>query len=165
MNLRWYVSGVLLAAAVGWLAAVCHLAGWSPVGLVSLSVGVGLGLGAAKLAAMFGVASRKRLIAGAILFALVAIFAEHAWLYQDFRRQWRETRDANPKVALFRPESPWSPAEYVRHEATGPRVALWCVDAVFIVGGTVGTLMLRRRTGAGGTNPDRFVVADDANSN
>jgi len=163
VTLRWYVFGILLAAAVGYLAAVCHLAGLAPVGLVSLAVGVGLGLGAAQLASMFHIACRKRLLSGALLFALIAIFAEHAWLYQDFRRQWREARDVNPRVAMFRPESPWSPAEYLHHEATGPRITLWCIDAMLIAAGSIGVVMLRRTTSDCDVDRHKLVAADDAN--
>ncbi|MGD9635539.1 MAG: hypothetical protein AB7I57_07175 [Pirellulales bacterium] len=149
---------------MGWLAAQCHLAGRAPVGILSLAVGIALGWGAATLAAWVGVVCRKWLVTGAVLFALVAIFTEHAWLYRDFRRQWHEAR-LNPQVAMFRPEEPWSPAEYMRHEASGPRIALWGVDAVLIAAGTLGVVLLRRPAIHGDADKNRFVVADDANSN
>jgi hypothetical protein len=165
VTFRWYVCGLALAAAVGWLAARCHLAGWAPVGILSLAVGIVLGLSVAKLAGVFGVSGRRRLVIGACLIGLAAIFAEHAWLYRDFRRQWREVREANPQVAIFRPETPWTPSEYLRFEATGPRVALWCVDAVLVLGGAIGAVMMRRPTSSSALAPSEFVVADDANPN
>lgn len=159
MTLRWYLSGTALAAAVGGLAAVCHLAGWAPVGILPLAVGVALGWGVTILADRFEVGCPKRLVAGATIFALVAIFSEHAWIYHDFRRQWHEAR-VDPQVALFRPEEPWSPAEYLRHEATGGRIALWGLDAALIGAGTLGLVLARRKLSG---NPCNAVVADDAN--
>jgi hypothetical protein len=155
---RWYLGGVAVAAAVGWLAAWCHASGWAPVGLLSLAAGVGLGLALWRLAAMLDVRGRNQLIAGTLLFALVTIFAEHAWLYRDFRRQWHEARTENPRVALFRPAEPWSPTEYFRHEVTAPRAVLWCVDAALIVTSALGTVLVRGRS-----STKKFVVVDDAN--
>jgi hypothetical protein len=155
MMIRWYLSGIAAGAVVGWAAAKCHLSGWAPVGLLSLGVGGVLGLVVAKLAERAGVSCRMQLVIGTAIFALVAILAEHAWLYHDFRRQWTDARAREPQVALFRPEEPWSPAEYVLNEWSPGRAALWCVDASLIVAGAV--LVSR------GANTKTFVVADDAN--
>ena len=143
----------MAAAAIGWLAAICHLGGWAPLGLLSLAVGVGLGFCAAKLAASLGVSCPKRLVVGTLFLALVTVFAEHAWLYRDFRRQWQAERDANPQVAMFRPAEPWSPVEYFQREASPTRMALWCLDAALVMTGAVIVVAIKSR---------RFVVADDA---
>ena len=153
----FFLGGVAVGAAVGWAAANCHLGGWAPVGLVSLAVGVVLGLVIAQLAKKSGVSGR-RLVAGTAIFALIAILAEHAWLYRDFRRQWVEARAGDPQVALFRPERPWSPTEYFRREMSPGRAALWCVDAVLVVASALGVVWM-----CGKANPSTFVVADDAN--
>ena len=121
----FYLGGVAAALAIGWAAAKCHVAGWSPVGLVSLGVGILLGLVVSKLAAVTGVVCLKRLVVGTATFALIAVLAEHTWLYQDFRRQWVVARASNPQVAMFRPERPWSPVEYLRHVASPRRVTLY----------------------------------------
>ena len=145
----FYCGGVFAAAAIGWAAAKCHVAGWAPIGLISLVAGILLGLALARLAAVSGIVGTKQLVVGAILLGLVAVFFEHAWLYVDFRRQWREARDADPQVALFRPTTPWSPREYFERELTPRRAALWSVDAAIIVGAAVATVLLQRRGGAG----------------
>jgi hypothetical protein len=155
---RWYLSSAVVAAAVGWLAARIHLSGWTPLGLLSLAVGIGLGFSISKLATATGICCRKRLVVGALLFAAIAVFAEHAWLYRDFRRQWNEARASEPQVAMFRREEPWSPTEYLRHEIAAGRVALWCMDAALIATGTLGTVLVGRSA-----STDRVVVADDAN--
>jgi hypothetical protein len=158
MTIRWYLGGIAAGAAIGSFAAGCHLSGWAPVGLVSLGVGVALGYVLSKLSAASGIGCPRRLAVGALIFALVAVFAEHTWLYHDFRRQWQAARASDPQVALFRPAEPWTPAEYFRHEISSGRVALWCVDAVLIVAGAVGVVLVRR-----GANTKKLVVADDAN--
>jgi len=142
---RWYLSGIAVGAVVGWVAAQCYLGGWAPVGFVSLAVGGCLGLAAGQLAHLAGVLGRRRLVIGTVVLALVAVFAEHAWLYRDFRRQWTEARARDPQVALFRPEAPWSPAEYLRHEWSPGRLAFWCVDATLIVTSAVGVVLARQR--------------------
>jgi hypothetical protein len=155
----FYFGGLVAGVAVGWAAAEFNLSGWAPVGLLSLGVGGMLGLVVAKLADLAGVRCPKRLVVGTVLFALVTVFAEHTWLYRDFRRQWTDARAREPQVALFRPETPWSPAEYVRHEWSPGRLALWCVDATLIVASAVGVAHLRS-----GAHTKAFVVADDANT-
>ena len=153
MTFRWYLGGIVAGAAIGWIAAKCHQSGMAPVGLVSLGVGLALGFVLAKLAASTGITCPKRLAVGAVVFALVAVFVEHTWLYHDFRRQWQDARDNNAQVALFRPAEPWSPAEYFRHEIASGRSTLWWVDAALVVAGAVSVVLLQNR---------RFVVADDA---
>jgi hypothetical protein len=153
MILRWYLGGIIAGATIGWIAAKCHQSGLAPVGLLSLGVGLALGYVLAKLAASTNIFCHKRLAVGAVVFALVTVFAEHTWLYHDFRRQWQDARDTNAQVALFRPAEPWSPAEYFHHEVASGRIALWCVDATLIVASAVGVALFQNR---------RFVVADDA---
>jgi hypothetical protein len=139
--LIWYGAGALAAIVIAWLAALVHAAGHAPIGLVSLAVGVALGAVLAKIAATQRIVGAKRLIVGTILLAILAVIAEHTWLYLDFRRQWREAREKSPQVAVFRPESPWSPREYFAIEATPEHAALWCVDAAIIVATAVGTVV------------------------
>ena len=145
---RWYLAGIAAGAVIGWVAAMCHLGGWAPIGLVSLGVGLALGYVLSKLAAAVSVCCPKRLAVGAVTFALVAVLVEHTWLYHDFRRQWQEARAVEPQVALFRPAEPWSPAEYLEREMSPGRAALWCVDAALIVAAAVGTVLVLRRHAA-----------------
>ncbi len=148
MTIRWYLGGIAAGAAVGWVAAKCHLSGWAPIGLVSLVVGLALGYVLSKLSAATGVFCPQRLVVGTVIFALVAVFAEHTWLYHDFRRQWVEARANEPQVALFRPIEPWTPTEYFRHEMSPGRMTLWCMDAALIVTGAVGVVLVRQRHAA-----------------
>ncbi len=143
--LIWYGGGLIAAIFIAWIAAIIHASGNAPLGLVSLGIGVGLGAAIAGLGAILRIAGGRRLIIGTILLAIVTVLAEHAWLYVDFRRQWHEARLKSPVVAMFRPESPWSPAEYFTHEWTPRQAALWCLDAGFIVAGAVGTVFALRR--------------------
>lgn len=145
MIIRWYLGGLVAAAAIGWAAAKCHSVGWAPVGLISLAAGILLGMVLTKWATKSGFVGGRQLVVGAILLGIAAVFFEHAWLYVDFRRQWREARYADPQVALFRPEAPWSPREYFERELSARRVVLWGVDAAIVVGATVGTVLLQRR--------------------
>ena len=128
MNALWYLGGIAAAAAIGWLAAQLHAHDLAPVILLPLAAGIALGFTLQKLAKAL-VIGRRQAIAGAILFAIVAVLTEHTWLYQDFRRQWQREREANPQVAMFRPAEPVTPAEYFRREASPLRTALWCLDA------------------------------------
>lgn len=142
----WFLLGALAAIGVGGLAAVLNLARFAPAGLLPIFVGVVLGAVLIGLAAITRVQCRKRLLWGAVVLAMMAVLAEHAWLYRDFRRQWHEARSTSPHLAMFRAESPWSPAEYLRHEATAGRVAFWCVDAALVIAFTAGVVSLGRRT-------------------
>jgi hypothetical protein len=155
MTFRWFLAGVAAAIAFGWGAAQCHLHGWAPVGLLPLGVGVGLGSAISRFATRYEVAATRRLVAGAVCFALVSILTEHAWLYHDFRGQWRSERQREPHVALFRPEQPWSPLEYFGREATAGRIVFWTFDAALLTAGTVGMVALNR---------GKSAATDDANN-
>jgi hypothetical protein len=80
-----------------------------------------------------------------MMSALVTTLAEHAWLYLDFRRQWQEVRAKSPEVALFRPEAPWSPAEYFARELSAGRAPLWALDAVLVIAAAVTVVVVARR--------------------
>ena len=142
---RWFLAGVAVAAAVGWLAATCHLRGFAPVGLISLVVGVVLGACLSGLAAMLRVAGARQTILGTLLLATVTVLTQHAWLYRDFRRQWAEARATQPQIALFRPEEPWSPREYLAREATPGRIALWGLDTALIIAAAAGAMYVWQR--------------------
>jgi hypothetical protein len=145
-TLAWYLVGALVAIMVGWFAARLHLVGLSPIGLLPLGLGLALGGILGGLAAMTRVTSRRHLLIGAALLSILAVLAEHAWLYHEFRRQWHESRAQSPQMAMFRPETPLSPAEYVANEASFGRVVLWCVDAALVTAATVGTVAIARRS-------------------
>jgi hypothetical protein len=139
------LAGIVAAVALGWFAARLNVAGFSPVGLLPLAIGVVLGVIEFRLGTASGVSWDKQLIRATIGLAILAVLAEHAWLYHDFCRQWREARAREPQIALHRPDAPWSPAEYVTREATPGHIAFWCADAALVVAGAVGTVVLLQR--------------------
>lgn len=139
--LIWYAAGTVAAIGIAWLAALVHASGHAPIGLVPLVVGIALGTTLIALAATQRIAGHRRLIIGTLALAIVAVLAEHTWLYLDFRRQWHEAREKSPQVAIFRPESPWSPRQYFAIEVTSERTLLWCVDAAITVASAVGTII------------------------
>jgi hypothetical protein len=141
---RFYSLGLIAAIAVAWVGAMIHRSGHSPIGLISIVVGLGLGAALAAIAAKLR-SPRRPLLAGAIILALVTVIAQHIWLYLDFRRQWHEARISSPQVAMFRSDSPWSPSEYFAREATPKRVALWCADAALITTSAVATVWVMQR--------------------
>jgi ABC-type uncharacterized transport system permease subunit len=143
--LIWYITGAGAALAIAWLAAMLHVSGHAPLAIVSLGVGAALGATLSAMAATLRVAGQRNIILSTILFALVTIVAQHAWLYIDFRRQWHEARAASPEVALFRPESPWSPAEYLARELTPGRAGLWTLDAALVVAAAVAVVIWWQR--------------------
>lgn len=140
--LTWFGAGAVAAVAVAWIAARIHLSGQAPLGLTSLAIGALLGAALAYLAATLRVAGRATLLLGAALLAIVLIAAEHAWLYRDFRGQWREAREKSAAVAMFRDETPPSPQVYFSREFNGP---LWTFDALVIVGASVAVVFLWQR--------------------
>jgi hypothetical protein len=135
--LIWYITGAGAALAIAWLAAMLHASGHAPLGLLSLGVGASLGAALSAIAGSQRLAGTGKLILSTIIFAITTVLAQHAWLYIDFRRQWHEARAASAEIAMFRPESPWSSAEYLAHELTPGRVTLWALDAALIVAAAV----------------------------
>jgi hypothetical protein len=142
---RFYILGIIAAAAIAWIAALVHRSGLSTVGLVSVGVGVALGATLAALAATLRLAGPRSLVWAVVFLALATVIFQHAWLYADFRREWREAREISPQVALFRDESPWSPWKYILHEATPGRLGLWFVDGTLIAASACGTLWATRK--------------------
>jgi hypothetical protein len=142
---RFYTFGLIAAVAIAWLAAFIHRSGHAPLGLTSAGVGFAL----ATVAATLRLGDRRRVLIGTFVLAAIVVIAQHAWLYENFRREWREARQNSPQAAMFRDESPWTPWEYMKHEATPRRVALWCIDAVLITVSAVTTVwMITRRAQA-----------------
>jgi hypothetical protein len=139
--LIWYGAGTVAAIVIAWLAALVHASGHAPLGLVSLAVGIALGVVLRKIAATQRVMSRRQLIIGTFFLAIVAVLAEHTWLYFDFRRQWQAEREKSPQVAIFRSEAPWSVREFLLNEATPQRTALWCIDGLIIITSAVGSII------------------------
>jgi hypothetical protein len=135
--LSWYAAGALAAVVIGFVAARFHLWGLAPVGLLSIVVGCVLGASLGWLATFHGVTCRIRLVVGTIALGVVTALSEHAWLYHDFRRQWHEARAKSAEVALFRPETPWSPVEFFARELTPANAALWLLDAALIVAAAI----------------------------
>ncbi len=156
--LIWYASGLVAAISIGWIAAELNGAGWAPVVIFPVGVGAVLGAILSVLAVQQHITCRKQILVGTVLLALVAIFAEHAWLYHDFRQQWRQAFVKDPRVALFRSESPWSPQEYFTHELNAGSAPMWCLDAGLIIVSAVGTVMVKRREN------DKSGVAADVKS-
>ena len=141
-----FIGGGLLAAiVVAWIAAQLHSYGHSPLGLISLGVGIALGITIYAIAASQRLAGRKRFIVATTVFAVLTVLVEHAWLYVEFRREWQQGRAVSAEAAMFRPETPWSPAEYFARELTPVNAALWALDAVLIVVGTVGVILVCSR--------------------
>ena len=128
---------------MAWLASLVHASGHAPIGLTSIGAGIALGVTLTAIAATLRVAGNRRLLISTIVFAIFMVFAEHAWLYLDFRRQWHDESAKSIQVAIFQRE-PSSPAEYFAHELTPQRATLWAVDAVIIVAGAVGTVFALR---------------------
>ena len=124
------------------------LSGRAPVGLVSLGVGMALGLALSKLAAR---RRRRRRPTAAnhrrrSYSQFVTVVAEHTWLYRDFRRQWQEARakraaGGDVPAAKSRGRRPSTFA----HELSPARVTLWCVDAALIVAAAVGAVIVSMR--------------------
>ena len=152
--LIWYAAGAVAAIVIAWIAALVHASGHAPVGLISLVVGIALGASLRKIAGTLRVPdSRRHLIIGTILLAIVAVLAEHAWLYLDFRRQWHEAREKSPQVAIFRPESPWSPREFLENEATPQLITVWFVDALIIIFSAATTIAVLSQPPASSLKP------------
>ncbi|HVT26927.1 MAG TPA: hypothetical protein VHE81_02805 [Lacipirellulaceae bacterium] len=143
MKLKWYGAGVVAAIAVAWFASLVHASGHAPLGLVSLGVGAVLGAAVSVIARKQQVAGGRQLVGSVIVFAIVAIVAEHAWLYLDYRHEWLAQTAKSPQVAIFRTE-PLPPTKYFAHEWSPQNAALWCLDAVLIVAGAVGTVFVWR---------------------
>jgi hypothetical protein len=127
--LKWLLAGAIAAIAIGWVAARIHSSGHAPLGLTSAGVGAALGWALSRLAVTFNVHCRWRRTVGVLLLVIVTVIAEHAWLYGDFRGQWRDARAKSAEVAMFRSEEPPGPWEYFRREWY-PK--LWVSDAVII---------------------------------
>ncbi|MCI0493175.1 MAG: hypothetical protein L0Z07_09590 [Planctomycetes bacterium] len=141
----WYVGSMVAAVAIGWLSARLNLAGLAPVGILPLGIGIALGAAISGLAAAMRVTCRARLVVGTLVFSLVTVAAEHTWLYRDFRRQWHAARTNEPQVALFRPEIPWTPSEYMARELSPGTTVLWAADAALIAGAAIGSVLVWQR--------------------
>lgn len=151
----WVLAGLLASVGIAWLAAKLHSAGFAPVVLLPLGVGVALGAAITWLAQQLRQPRLGSVLLIVLLSSIVVVVAEHAWLYQEFRQEWHEALRADPRVALFRPREPWSIGAYFRHEATPQQVVLWSVDAaLIIIGSLAAALLLHRQLAQSESPPD-----------
>jgi hypothetical protein len=145
VSLSFLLSGVAAAAVLGIAAASISATGWAPVGIFSIGVGVAVGTASLGLAHGMGAECPARLVVATLIMALVAVAAQHAWLYRDYRQQWWATRQREPALALFRPEkAPMSPAAYLATEYSPARLVLWIADAALETAAAVGTVLAWR---------------------
>jgi hypothetical protein len=151
---RFVLLGCVVAVVIAWIGALLHRSGFAPVGILSIGVGISLGVVLAAIASATHVGHTKRLLIATLALGLIAAVAQHAWLYAEFRRQWHEARERSPQVAMFRGETPWSIGEYFAREATPQRVAIWSVDAVLVAGSAMATVwMLKKRASTDSASP------------
>jgi len=144
-HLAWFTGGAIAAAAVSWVGATLNVADKAPVFLLSLGVGLSLGLLLFAMAQILNAKNRRRLIAGSVVLAALTVASQHLWLYRAYRQQWWKNRIETPTVAIFRPEeSPLSLRAYFAREiGYSPRQpALWAVDAALVVAATAGVVIL-----------------------
>ncbi len=147
---RVYSLGLLAAIAVAWLGAVIHASGRAPIGLVSIGMGLILGLAIHKIAVRELLPAASRVVIAAVLLSLVMVLMQHAWLYREYRRQWHDARENSPHVMLFRSEKfkadrPLPPGPYLAREASPHRIALWCADAALIMSSAAATVWIMQR--------------------
>jgi len=140
--------GAAVAIALGWVGAAFSLAGKAPVGVVSLGIGVALGLLLVGLAQILRISRQRVLIFGAVALAIVTTLAQHGWLYRAYCVKWRQDRIDQPGVALFRPETePLSTVAYFQRELkySSGQAALWAADGALIVAAAVGVIVVSQR--------------------
>jgi hypothetical protein len=128
----WFAAGFAVALALAWVVAKLHAAFTAPLGLVSIGFGLIFGIALAAIAMLLNLRSQRALFVGTCVLTAVAIVAQHAWLYVEFRREWHRARATTPEIAMFRPEAPWSPAEYFGNELKAGRAPVWWLDALGI---------------------------------
>jgi hypothetical protein len=144
----FFALGAVAAVALGWVGAAFSLASKAPVGVVSVGIGVALGLLLVGLAQMLRVSQRRVLLLGAVVLAIVTTLSQHGWLYRAYCGKWRQDRIDQPAVALFRPETePLSVVAYFRRELNfAPSQAmLWIMDGALIVAAAVGVIIVSQR--------------------
>jgi hypothetical protein len=153
-------GGAAVAVALGWGSAMLHVAGKAPVGLLSLGVGVVLGLLLVALAVLTSTPSRRTLIVAAVLLAILTAVAEHGWLYQAYRQKWRQNRVEQPAAAFFRPDdAPLSLTGYIQRELnySPGQWKFWLLDAGLILCGAAGVVLVRDRV----TDAGSKVLSED----
>ncbi len=149
LNLLFLLGGAAAAVAIGWASAMLSVTGKAPVGLLSLGIGIALGLLLVALAELTRFKSPRGLVVSVALCAVLTVLAEHGWLYRAYRQKWQQNRVEHPAVALFRPDdAPLTLAGYFHRElqfAPG-QWKFWLVDGGLIVAGAVGVVILRNRS-------------------
>jgi hypothetical protein len=128
-SLMWFFLGAFAALCIGWLSAQIHASGHAPVGLTSFGIGAWLGVASGAIAASKRIGRAKSIVIGTVVFALITIMSEHAWLYRDYCRQWQEERTRSVAAATFPNAAPPTISEWLKHEWNP---LLWLTDAVVI---------------------------------
>ncbi|QDU57956.1 hypothetical protein [Aeoliella mucimassa] len=143
-SIKWplqLAAAVLVGALVGMLAAMPQVAGYFRVGVQSLLAGLVLGV---MLIGVLTMARAARIHwITPLLAAIVAVFAEHYWLYLTALRLRREALAKQPAAGLFRPG--WAEEgffSYMSSEATSTALMWWSLDACLLAAAAVGIVVL-----------------------
>ncbi len=98
----WLLATIAAAAALGALAGLLQLAGFAPVGLMPISLGLGMAIAAEQLGRLWGLRAGRGWVFAAIVWTLVAITSEEAIGHQAYLRERQSFEDHNAKAALFK---------------------------------------------------------------
>ena len=129
----WIVASLVVAAALGWLAAQAS-AKWAPLVIFPILLGVAIGAMLVVLMRMCQVHSGWVVYPIAIVAVALVVLSQHWFVYQEAMQAMREEVQTRQEALRqfpeqFRGEIPTLPAnffEYLQSEADRPReIAVW----------------------------------------
>src|SRR6185295_8341086 len=96
MPALWLFANLALAVAAAWASVQLQREGFNPIGVLSLLVGVVLGLGGVWIARRCEMRRMWVLVTGAVVFGLLAVIGQEYFGYRQYQRELQEsfTRDA-----------------------------------------------------------------------
>lgn len=156
-RLLWLGGTLLAAGAIAWLAVQFQSAGFAPVLLMPLGVGIALALVIEGLGSLVGLRPSRAWLVVAIVGGLLLVGAQSWFGYLTYCRAFAEQEQKHPQLSLFRGgegaaaggEQALGPARFGHYMAGrlthAPGWLLWTVDAALTLAGTVGWTAWRLR--------------------
>jgi len=132
----WSALALPLAVGVAVVSMQLQWHGFAPAGILSVLVGLLLGVLLAWAARRTGMGHRPSGLIATLVMAEIAVASQHAIAYQDYRQAYLAAEQSSPELALVHASNPdfgpAGPGEFLRAAARGGHGWLWLLDAVLI---------------------------------
>jgi hypothetical protein len=137
----WTALALPLAAGIAVVSMQVQSHGFAPAGVLSVLVGLLLGILLAWVARLTAMGHRRSGLVAALVAAGITVAGQHQIAYRDYQQAYLAAEQSSPELALVHAANPdFGPVglgEFLRVAARGGHGWLWLLDAILITASTL----------------------------